>query len=311
MLEEKNIKILYVEDEKITQLILKKMIKEHGLPYDIYVAGNLKEAMEAFKNNIYDIILLDYMLPDGTGLDILEKIKDTPTIFLTASNDATIAVNAIKSGARDYFVKDRVENFVTFLKTTIDRVLYTVQLEKSKKEVEQEIIKKNEELARLYEKAKELSLHDPLTGLANRRQLDIVFNKAFARAKRYNRPISVIMIDIDYFKRYNDTYGHAEGDKLLVKFAETIKNNLREADLAARYGGEEFMVILPDTELRNASLVAEKLKSKILGNTSVSASFGVSSYNESIPDKEAIIKKADAALYRAKQNGRNRVEVEQ
>jgi|Deesub1362A_J573_1020465.scaffolds.fasta_scaffold00395_19 diguanylate cyclase (GGDEF)-like protein len=165
------------------------------------------------------------------------------------------------------------------------------------------------ENARLYKKTKELSLHDPLTGLANRRLMYIELERSFAKAKRYETPLSVIMLDIDYFKKYNDTYGHAAGDKLLKDIAEIVQQSVRKADLVARYGGEEFFILLPETRLTEAYAAAERIRRAVERRTEVTISLGVSSYRQDMQIKEDLIKKADEALYQAKERGRNRVEL--
>jgi diguanylate cyclase (GGDEF)-like protein len=165
--------------------------------------------------------------------------------------------------------------------------------------------------ARLYEKTKKYSLHDPLTGLANRRMMHIVFDRSINRAKRYKEPFSVIMLDIDHFKKYNDTHGHFEGDRLLIELAKLIVHETREIDLVVRYGGEEFIVLLPETDLDKACEVAERMRGTIDEKCATTISLGVSTYNKNIQTKDELIKNVDAALYNAKKRGRNRVEVKQ
>ncbi|TFG36705.1 MAG: diguanylate cyclase [Nitrospirales bacterium] len=162
---------------------------------------------------------------------------------------------------------------------------------------------------KLYEEAKSFSLHDPLTGLANRRLLQIQLEKSFEGAKRYEKPLSIIMLDIDYFKKYNDTYGHVEGDRLLVAIANILLKELRSPDYIFRYGGEEFLIMLPEIELKNANIVAERLRKTVASKLTVTISLGVSSCRQSMQTKEDLINNADTALYQAKQNGRNRVEI--
>ena len=163
--------------------------------------------------------------------------------------------------------------------------------------------------ARLYEETRAVSLHDPLTGLANRRFLEIQLEKGFEAAKRYGQPLSVIMLDIDHFKRYNDTLGHQEGDRLLVRIAGVFMAEMRKSDYVFRYGGEEFLALLPDTDLSMAREAAERLRVAVEKETEVTISLGVAVYREDMPDKESLVKAADSALYRAKEGGRNRVET--
>ena len=163
--------------------------------------------------------------------------------------------------------------------------------------------------SRLYEETKSVSLHDPLTGLANRRFLEIQLEKSFEAAKRYGQNLSGIMLDIDHFKRYNDTLGHPEGDRLLVRIAHILTAEMRKSDYVFRYGGEEFLVLLPDTELLMARDAAERLRAAVEREAGITISLGVAVYQERMPDKETLVKAADAALYRAKEGGRNRVET--
>jgi len=163
--------------------------------------------------------------------------------------------------------------------------------------------------AKLYEETRALSLLDPLTGLANRRMMDILFEKYLAGTQRSGTPLSVIMLDIDHFKKYNDTYGHDTGDKLLAQLGKLLLKEIREADLAVRYGGEEFLILLPETDLLKASETAERIRGFIESTLPTTVSIGVASYNLKIKKLGKIIKKADEALYMAKKKGRNRVEV--
>lgn len=164
------------------------------------------------------------------------------------------------------------------------------------------------ENSRLYEETKDLSLRDPLTELANRRLLDIVLERSFARAARLKRPLSIIMLDIDYFKQYNDKYGHAAGDTMLIKLAEVLIEETREIDLVIRYGGEEFLISLPEADINIAHEVSERIRTKIKSKKGITVSIGIASYTME-HDKEELINKADSALYQAKQKGRDRVEI--
>ena len=162
--------------------------------------------------------------------------------------------------------------------------------------------------ARLYEELKSVSHHDPLTGLANRRFLDIQLEKVFELARR-GESLSVIMLDIDHFKIYNDTYGHQGGDQLLARLAGILTAEMRKSDYVFRYGGEEFLVLLPDTELPMACDAAERLRAAVEREAGVTISLGVAAYHHGVPDKETLVRAADAALYLAKERGRNRVET--
>ena len=166
-------------------------------------------------------------------------------------------------------------------------------------------------------KSVELAVVDPLTGLNNRHFLDAYMDKLISRSKRRNTPISLLITDIDKFKRVNDTYGHDAGDEALREFARRLRGTVRGADLACRFGGEEFLVLMPDTTEQMAVQVAERLRKSIeempfdiTGESdplSVTTSVGVTSFNPELDDSKTLLKRADNALYEAKSQGRNRV----
>ena len=161
----------------------------------------------------------------------------------------------------------------------------------------------------LFEETKKLSLLDPLTGLANRRCMNVEFERNLARAKRFGNSFSIILLDIDNFKNFNDTYGHTEGDQLLADVGKILSNEVRGLDLVARFGGEEFLILLPETELAIACKVAERIRKSVEAKTSITLSLGVTSCSSGIYTIEDFIKRADDAMYQAKQKGKNRVEV--
>jgi len=163
------------------------------------------------------------------------------------------------------------------------------------------------ENAKLYEETKRVSLYDPLTGLANRRMMDIMLEKNFARSVRLDKPLSAIMLDIDYFKKYNDRLGHNAGDSLLVSLSAILLKETRKIDLVVRYGGEEFLVLLPDTEISKTKEVAERMRKKVEDSLGITISLGVATYNKNMKTEEDLVIQADKALYQAKLKGRNRV----
>jgi diguanylate cyclase (GGDEF)-like protein len=169
---------------------------------------------------------------------------------------------------------------------------------------------------RYEEKLKYLSVHDPLTGLFNRQELRNLLEKEMQRARRYQRDLSVCMIDIDHFKKINDTYGHPVGDKVLTILASIIKKTIRENDIAFRYGGEEFLIVLTETPVPQALSLAERLRKSIEAyefkdskeaEFNATVSIGVATFTEQIKSEEELLKTADQALYAAKKAGRNQV----
>jgi diguanylate cyclase (GGDEF)-like protein len=166
----------------------------------------------------------------------------------------------------------------------------------------------------LRETLKQQSIRDPLTGLFNRRYMEEMLKREVSRVTRHLRPLGVIMIDIDHFKRFNDTFGHAEGDRLLRDIGRFLQGRVRGEDIACRYGGEEFILILPDASLEIVQKRAEQLCREVNGPTihprhGITLSLGVAVYPQHGRTIEAVLRAADVALYRAKQEGRNRVVV--
>lgn len=173
----------------------------------------------------------------------------------------------------------------------------------------------NKTLKEKNRELEEIAVTDSLTGLYNRKHLIETLTHELARGQRYDHPVSVLMIDIDHFKRYNDTFGHLAGDRVLAKMASIFIESLRRIDYVARYGGEEFLVMLPETESQEALSAAERIRTRVAGETfthhnekvSITVSIGIAGFPENGRSLESIIASADAALYRAKRRGRNRV----
>jgi diguanylate cyclase (GGDEF)-like protein len=158
----------------------------------------------------------------------------------------------------------------------------------------------------LYEEARQLSLTDVLSGVGNRRLMELMIEKSLALAARGNLALAVIMLDIDDFKRFNDTQGHSAGDAVIRQLGKIINSSIRTGDIAARYGGEEFLLLLPDSNLKRSQALAERLRNQIEHQTPVTASFGLATYQLGM-DYKTLLRLADEALYRAKRSGKNRV----
>jgi diguanylate cyclase (GGDEF)-like protein len=181
----------------------------------------------------------------------------------------------------------------------------------------QELEKVLAEESRLKTELERLSLTDALTGLDNRRSFDIAALHQVRVAIRHRRPLSLLMLDIDYFKKVNDTYGHAMGDSVLVRLAQVFRQHVRTMDLPARLGGEEFCLLLPETEMDDARLIAERLRLAIAAETfqannqlfAVTVSIGIAGCSGEGDSLEGLLSRSDQALYRAKQTGRNRSEI--
>ncbi|MBF0550484.1 MAG: PleD family two-component system response regulator [Deltaproteobacteria bacterium] len=290
--------ILIVDDEPANIKILTELL---GSKFTIRAATNGEKALKIVgSDKPPDLVLLDVMMPGIDGYAVCQRLKADPTtqnipvIFITSKDSEEDQVKGFKAGAVDYIMKP-------FSPVVVEaRVQTHVELK-----IQREFLK-------------ELSFRDGLTGIANRRRFNDYLRTVWDFAVREASPMSLILIDLDHFKNYNDNYGHQAGDTCLIQVAQAMAAALqRKVDLIARYGGEEFGCILPKTDLDGAFLIAEKLHDSILALqiphapsttcSSVSISQGVAS---TIPSKDAspddLLKMADQALYQAKQTGRNR-----
>lgn len=316
-------KILIVDDSKDSRLLIERYLKKGGHS-DILTSESAADAFELLGLNStkkaasdIDLILMDIVMPEMNGIEACsiikkdESLKDIPIIMVTGITDNVNLQQAFEAGAIDYITKpiNRVE-----LLARAGALLRLKQEMDQRMEVTRQLEAANAKL-------KLLSSLDGLTNIANRRRFDEFLEREWRRALRDENHISLIMVDIDYFKKYNDGYGHQAGDDCLKKVAGALAKDVkRPGDLVARYGGEEFAVVLSNTEAATAKNIAEKLRSNIesMGvphdhseaGKVVTLSIGVASV---VPSRDSspgeLIEAADKALYKAKHNGRNRVEV--
>lgn len=289
--------VLIIDDETSNIIALTGILTPE---YDVFAAKNGNDAIQLAREQLPDLILLDVLMPDMDGYEVIAILKSSettrsiPVIFISGLGSADAEEKGLFLGASDYISKPFNSSVVKL------RVQNQIQF------------------ASQFNIVKALSLMDELTGAFNRRGFDSRLRLEWNRAMREHTPISIIMIDIDFFKKYNDEYGHLQGDRALKEVAAVLKNTLkRPADFSARWGGEEFVALLPDTDLPGTLNVAEQLRKNIEDTpiplddgsiTKVTASLGVNavrlSPNSSVSD---FLAGADEALYAAKASGRNRV----
>lgn len=302
--------ILIVDDIPQNLQVIGDILEDVG--YETTFATGGKQALERVKNAQPDLILLDLMMPQMNGLQVCEhlqaepKLAEIPIIFLTASNEKDHLIQAFNQGAVDYITKPfNSPELLSRVRTHLD-------LKHTRDQLKEALHRQYQ----LTEELEKLATTDALTQVWNRRHLMSLGEHEINRAKRYNRQLSLLMIDIDHFKKINDTYGHAIGDKVLKTLAQIIVKSMRSADQFGRFGGEEFIAFLPESDSKAAKLVAERIR-EILENLVISApetdlkvtvSIGVATYQND-PTIETVIKRADDALYQAKNQGRNRVVV--
>ncbi|MHB9023264.1 MAG: diguanylate cyclase [Armatimonadota bacterium] len=300
--------ILIVDDDAMSREILARRLSPLG--FDTTGAAGGEDALVLVGRRRFDLVLLDITMPGMSGMDTLSALRrqysmtDLPIIMVTAQQESEAIVEALAHSANDYVTKP-IDFPVALARIRTQLLLRETLLA----------------LAEANQKLERLSFQDGLTGVANRRCFDEYLEREWKRAKRDQIPVSLIFIDIDLFKAFNDTYGHEAGDNTLKAVARAMSAEAkRSTDLVARYGGEEFVAVLPDTDEESAARVGEAMragiarlaiphaKSSVAG--SVTISVGVATrYPAREPLVTTLISAADGALYRAKDDGRNCVRI--
>lgn len=298
-MEEKGGTVLVVDDSPAN---VHQVFEVLGADYDVLVATNGTDGVELATQQRPDLILLDVVMPGMNGYDVCARLKEDPrtaaipVIFITARDDEADEAHGLSLGAIDYLAKP--------LRPAIVRVR----------------VKNHIELKRSRDLLQRMTLLDPLTGIDNRRSFDDYLATEWARAAREAQTLSLLMIDVDHFKDFNDRYGHAVGDQALIRVAAALKATVqRPADLVARYGGEEFVCVLPNTDAEGAMQLAERLRAVVelldfgqdaAAPVRITISLGIASASPADGGTaDDLAKAADAALYQAKADGRNCVRV--
>ncbi|MDR0248932.1 MAG: diguanylate cyclase [Oscillospiraceae bacterium] len=292
--------VLIVDDEIANIMAITRMLSPR---YTVYAATSGRDAIEATQERLPDVVLLDILMPDMDGYEVLawfknnERTKEIPVVFVTGLESDEDEERGLALGAADYICKPLTPAIVKL------RVRNQIQILDYIGEIRQ------------------MSVTDQLTGLSNRRDLDNRLQILWEHAKRNGAPIGLLLMDIDDFKKYNDTYGHLQGDTALKAVAEAVKRTVkRSVDVLARWGGEEFLALLPDTDIHGASAIAEAIRKNVeetpivddLGDAaSVTVSIGVNACAPSLTNqnRDSFIRGADEALYNAKRQGKNTVRV--
>jgi diguanylate cyclase (GGDEF)-like protein len=305
-------KVLIVDDTPTNIEVLYKILQGD---YDVFFAKNGADGLKVVKREMPDLILLDIMMPEMDGYQVCAQLKadpstaSIPVIFITAMGSEEDETKGLDCGAIDYLTKPISPPIVRA------RVRNHLELKRSRDIMEalgRELTEKNHELKRL-------AREDGLTGLANRRHFNEMLAAEIKRAFRTRQYLSLILCDVDYFKRYNDLYGHVAGDKCLETIGATLLGTfMRAGDVPARYGGEEFAIILPETTPEQARQLAEKLRQRVMAQAMPHAasdaaevvSFSIGVVGSQVTRErtaEWFVEAADRALYQSKENGRNRV----
>jgi len=303
IMDSQDFSILVVDDAPENVMLLSLILKDLG---KISSALSGREAIDKALESPPDLILLDIQMPELDGYDVIKALKEdprtenVPVIFVTGLSDDGDEEKGLKLGAIDYITKPYKPTVVTArVRNHLRLREYAVRLELM-----------NEELERL-------ATTDALTSAFNRRYFMSRLEDEVERVRRYKRPSSLLMIDVDHFKRINDGFGHDVGDTVLIQLVKLLEGQVRQLDTVARFGGEEFVILLPETVEKDALISAERLLELVrassidaAGNTiQFTISIGCAEFGSDCPNVEAILKTADLALYDAKESGRNRVVV--
>ncbi|MBN1222824.1 MAG: diguanylate cyclase [Candidatus Aminicenantes bacterium] len=295
------IKVLIAEDDKTCSTMLEQNLNKWG--YDVLKAEDGKKAWKVIQEKEVQIVILDWIMPKMDGLELSKKIRGQKRntyiyiIMLTIKDQQKDIRTGFASGVDDYITKP-----------------FDIHELRARLQTGKRIIGLQEQLLDSQKKLHEIATHDTLTNLLNRYEILNVLQDEFHRSVREQKPISTIMLDIDFFKNINDAYGHDVGDEVLVEVALRLKKILRRYDKVGRYGGDEYLVVLPNCSMRDATRIAERLRRAVshektetaAGKIHVTISVGcASSENESMQNIENLVKSSDKAMYHAKNMGRN------
>jgi len=283
--------VLIIEDKQEDSTLLETTLKNAG--YKVWATPNGEEGIKIMRNVPFAVVVTELHMEPVSGIEVIsEALKINPDIsivVMTAYTFIELAVEAMEMGAYGYITKPFN---MAEIKIVVKRAAERTNLLSSKKEKEQ---------------FAEMSVKDALTGVYNRRFLKVYLNNKIFMMNRMIEKFSVLMIDIDHFKRYNDTNGHQAGDELLRKACKLFHESIRKGDMVFRYGGEEFLVFLDNADKESAFVVAERIRNTVSLYLPSSVSIGVGTFPEDAEDLDSLVGKADAALYKAKETGRNKV----
>lgn len=294
-------KVLIADDSGTSRMLLRSALQRWG--YEVVMAENGAQAWEILAQpNAPAMAVLDWVMPHMTGPEVCRKVRETHRepytyiLLLTSKNTKNETVEGLEAGADDYIVKP------------FDEQELQVRLRAGKRIVDLQM-----DLLTAREELRERANKDLLTLLPNRSAIAAALEKELSRCHRDRRTVGVILLDIDHFKKINDTYGHFAGDAVLRETAARLRGNMRPYDAVGRYGGEEFLVVLPNCDLEQATMQAERMRARLHSTAMVvdgaelhvSASFGVTVSDGSEKSLDLFVRVADEALYKAKASGRN------
>jgi two-component system cell cycle response regulator len=323
------IKILYIEDNAENRLLIRRVLEPEG--YEVLEAESGLDGIEKAKTARPDLILIDIMMPDLDGREATTRLRSiphlgkTPIIALTASVLKGSRELSLAAGCDGYLQKpidvDRlpaqIEQFLHGKRERLgmeEEVEFLREQNKRLAERLEQKVRRLSDISETNRRLADISLTDELTGLPNRRYLNRRLREELTMARRFKAPLSCVMVDVDHFKKFNDTLGHQAGDAVLQSLAKLLCTDKRDYDVVGRYGGEEFLLLLPQVDGPGALALAERLRERVEEanlappgtSQRVTISLGVAAFNGDDLNEEDLIRQADEALYEAKAAGRNR-----
>lgn len=310
------IQVLVIDDDAGILGVVSEVLEDDG--YAVSTAASGEEALELLKHNEFWMVMSDIRLPGINGVEVLEHIKQvsprTHVIMITSHASLDTSIDAIKHGAYDYLLKPFED--LSLISTAAKRAVDAYRLDIERSQLIRSLKLSNKELARVNGVLHGLAVRDGLTELYNHRYINDMLDKHIDKSTVEGMDLSLIFIDVDHFKIFNDDHGHQTGDVLLRELSALMRENVRNKDIVARWGGEEFVVVCPTTNEETASRLAESLRATIAqhqfvrnilpAGPQVTISAGVASLAKN-NSKAAMLAAADSALYVAKDNGRNQV----
>ena len=310
------LKILVADDEVAIRELVGEVLAGEG--HEITMAEDGKDALEKFSVAWHEIVFSDIRMPNMNGIELLTAIKEinenTQFVIMTSHASIDNAINALKKGAFDYILKP-FEN-LDVITDAAKRAIANLSGIRRQQYLVNTLARQNEELDHLAKEFREMAIRDGLTGLFNHRYAQEKLDAEFERSSRFGRDLSVLFMDLDNFKFYNDTHGHLAGNEILQMLSAIMMKTVREPDTLARWGGEEFLVIAPETGEEEICKLAERIRKAVeeyafpnaeqqpLGL--VSLSVGIASMSDKTESAEKLLRLADDAVYAAKDSGRNR-----